>query len=474
MSFFDPRTWFRRETKASAAGHIISAWNVGLPAWTPREYEQLADEAFVKNAIAYRCTKLIASNAATVPWLAYGAGDKELGKDHPLLKLLSRPGSMQGGAALFEALYAYLILSGNGYMEAVGPQNGAPRELWVHRPDRMKVVPGRFGLPEAYQYEAFGQRKEWRVNPLTGDGPILHVKEFHPINDWYGLSRVEPGAYGIDRNNAAAAHNKALLDNGARPSGALVFKPVELADKSKVTAPEAAIKAAEAELTARHGGPANAGKPIVLGGNVDWLDMGITPRDMDFGQGKDDSARDICAAFGVPHVLVVKGEATYNNLAQAKLDLYEETILPLVDRVVDALNAWLAPKFGDDIRLSVDLDEIPALEPRRESKRTTVINLLDKGVIDADEARDALQYEPRPKGSIGKVDATILRELREGMETIGPEPLLAYLKSVGLYDKTMTAEQMLSAADAMIEDDDLTDAVLPPAKTDEESDDEDA
>lgn len=408
-----------------------------------------------------------------MPWLAY-SGEKELDKDHPLLKLLSLPGSMQGGSALFEAFYTYLILAGNAYLEAVGPERGAPKELWTHRPDRMRVVPGRFGLPEAYQYEAFGQRKEWRVNPLTGDGLILHVKEFHPINDWYGLSRVEPGAYGIDRHNAAAAHNKALLDNGARPSGALVFKPVELADKSKVTAPEPTIAAAEAALKARHGGPENAGRPMVLGGNVDWLDMGISPKDMDFGQGKDDAARDICNAFGVPHALVVPGESTYANRAEANLELYDRTILPLIDKVLDALNAWLAPRFGENIRLDIDKDEIPALEPWRETKRTTIVTLLEKGVIDADEAREALQYGPRSKGSIGKVDASILRELREGIETIGPEPLMAYLKSVGLYDKTMTVEQMLSAADAMIVDDDLTDAVLPPASNDEEGDDDDA
>lgn len=473
MSFLDPRTWFRRETKASAAGSIISAWQVGQPVWTPREYDRLADESYVRNAVAYRCTRLIASNAAAAPWLLYGANGEEI-ESHKLLDLLTRPGAQAGGASMFEAFYSYLVLAGNTYLEAVGPDRGVPRELWTHRPDRMKVIPGPFGLPEAFEYEALGQRKTWRVDPLTGQGPILHIKEFHPVNDWYGLSRVEPGAYGVDRNNAAAAHNKALLDNGARPSGALVFKPVELADKSKVTAPETAIKAAETELRARHGGPENAGRPMVLGGNVDWLDMGISPKDMDFGQGKDDAARDICAAFGVPHILVVKGEATYNNLAQAKLDLYEETVLPLVDRAVDALNAWLAPKFGDGLRLAIDLDEIPALEPRRESKRTTIISLLDKGVIDADEAREALQYGPRAKGSVGKVDASVLRELREGIDTIGPDPLVSYLKSAGLFDKSVTAEQMLDAANVLVEDLDaeMEAAVLPLPTTNEEGPDE--
>jgi phage portal protein BeeE len=78
------------QEKASAAGPAMAAYFVGQPVWTPRDYAALSDEAFVRNAVAYRCVKLIASSAAAVPWLLTDRAGKEI-EDHPLLSLLRAP-----------------------------------------------------------------------------------------------------------------------------------------------------------------------------------------------------------------------------------------------------------------------------------------------------------------------------------------------------------------------------------------------
>ncbi len=376
---------------ASATGPGIAAWSVGQPVWTPRQYDRLADEGFIKNPIGFRCTKMIAEAAASVPFLLM---DKKAEvEDHKLLDLLDRPGPMIGGQAFFEAFFAYLLLEGSTYIEGVAPfDSRPPSELWTLRPDRMKVVPGSRGLPEAYTYDVNGQTIRWDVDQITGRGPIMHLREFHPLNDWYGLSRVEPAAYGIDQHNESSKHNKALLQNGARPSGALIFKPV-MANGVAQSAPAPVIEAAEKRLEDRHAGSLNAGRPMVLGGNIDWQAMGLTPRDMDFAAGKADAARDICTSFGVPHILIVPGSSTFNNLAMARLQLYEETVLPVVGRAIDALNAWLTPRYGERLRLVADLDGVPALEPRRETKRKAAADLFKSGLIKRDEARAMLDYD---------------------------------------------------------------------------------
>lgn len=446
-------SWLRgrppAETKASAAGSAISAWQVGQPVWTPRDYAGFSEEAYRRSAVAFRCIKLIASNAGGASWLLY-SGDAEV-ESHRLLDLLARPGPMIGGAAFLEAVVAYLLIAGNSYVEMVGPDRGAPRELWTLRPDRTRVIAGPKGIPAGYEYEAFGRVVRWQADPMTGAGPILHLKEFNPVDDWYGLSRLEAAAYGVDRHNAASAHNKALLDNGARPSGALIFEPVSAGTGSPATnAPKEIIEAAEARLLDRHGSPVNAGRPMVFGGNVRWEEMGISPRDMDFGAGKDDAARDICLALGVPHVLIVPGSSTYNNVREAKLELWEDTIIPLLDMIVDALNTWLVPRFGDRLRLDYDRDEISALEPRREAKRSSIVTLLDKGVIDEDEARAALQYGPSER--VLAADAATINALLDAVQTVGIGPLVKYLKSVRLVPKDATDEDVLAAADQFLED----------------------
>lgn len=444
------------ETKFSAAGPIISRHFVGKAVWTPRNYETLSREAYFINSISFRCVNMIAGGFANVPLLLF-RGKNEV-TEHPLLDLLNRPSPTMGGRALRQRFAAFLLLTGNGYLETVGPKSKAPRELWVPRSDRMKVVAGGQGVPSAFEYGHLGNKKRWQVNPVTGQADILHVKEFNPIDDWYGMSRLEAAVYGVDRHNAASDHNKALLDNGARPSGALVFKPMaDTGPGSTVTAPQAVINKAERELQKRHGGSENAGKPMVLSGAVDWVEMGISPKDMDFDKGKDDAARDICIAWGVPHMLLVKGQSTYNNVSEAKLELYEDNVMPFTETVIDELNVFLAPRFGDGFQLRPDWDSVPALEPRRVSRRQSVTDLLDKGVIDDDEAREMLGYGPRTDDMVKKVDATVLTALIAAVESVGIGPLARYMRSVRLVSPGTTDEQILNEALSLIEEGDEED-----------------
>lgn len=389
----------KTETKASATGVAVSAYSVGQPVWTERRFDKLADEGYRRCIVAYRCVNEIADGVASVPW-TLSKGKAEIEK-HPLLDLLVKPSPGVGGATFMKNWTGFHLLAGNSYVECVGPNDKSrpPLELHAVRPDRMKIVPGAYGLPQRFEYEANGRKISWEADPVTGESDILHMKDFNPLDDWYGMSPIEAAAYSIDQHNAAAAHNAALLQNGARPSGALVFEPVvdKITGKAEF-APPALLEAAEARLLERNASPRNAGKPFVLGGQVRWVDMMLTPRDMDFLNMKLASAREICSAFGVPHVLAVPGEATFNNRADARLELWEHAIIPRLDRMVDALNTWLAPRFGDDLRLGYDLDEVSALEPRRETKWKRSIEGAEAGILTINEAREAIGYDERPDG----------------------------------------------------------------------------
>lgn len=383
-----------RARKASAAGALLSVNGVGQPRWTPRRYDRLADEGYVKNVVAYRAITEIAQGAAGVPWLLYqhrGGRRVEL-ETHPLLALLDRPNPAQGGAALRESLAAYLLIAGNAYLEAVGEEGGPPRELHVLRPDRMAVVPGPYGLPSGWAYTVGGQTRRWSADPLTGGGPILHLKRFHPLDDWYGMSPIEAAAFSIDQHNAAGAHNQALLQNGARPTGALVFKPgehgVPLSDEQR--------RMIRDQIAETHTGPRGAGRTLVLEGDFEWREMALSPRDMDFVNARNTSARDVALAFGFPPFLLgIPGDNTYANQREARLALWEQTILPLLNQLRDALNGWLGPRFGDGLTLDYDVDAISALALRRERVWDRVRRA---DFLTVNEKRAAVGYAPLPGG----------------------------------------------------------------------------
>jgi HK97 family phage portal protein len=218
-------------TKQSAATRAIVAWmSNGQAVWTPVDYANLSREGYAQNVIVYRAVEYVAAACAGIEWCLYNKyqrSQREI-EQHPLLELLARPNDRQSGTDLMHALVAYRLLSGNGYLERVGPGKdglGAPRELYTHRPDRLTVLPGNAINPIAgWQYRANGLDITFKPEQ------IMHWKSFNPLNDWYGMSPIEAAARSVDQNNESRRWNTALLQNAARPSGGLFFE-ADLSDQ---------------------------------------------------------------------------------------------------------------------------------------------------------------------------------------------------------------------------------------------------
>ena len=337
----DLTKWFRApEEKSSRTSQLIALQSQGRARWTPRDIATLTREGYMKNAIVHRAVRLLAETVASVTWLAC---DGEAEHDtHPLLDLMARPNPRQDGAAFLESAVAHLQLAGNAYLEAV-TLDGRPRELYALRPDRMRVVPGADGWPEAYEYHIAG--RSLRFEQAQTLPPILHLTHFHPLDDHYGFAPLEAAGIAVDTHNAAAAWNKSLLDNAARPSGALVY-----------SGPEASVL------------------------------------DMDFLDAKHNAAREIALCFGVPPMLLgIPGDNTYSNYQEANRAFFRGTVLPLASRIGGALSQWLAPAYGGNVRLAIDADRIEALSADRAAlwARVTAAPFLT-----LNEKRIAVGYAP--------------------------------------------------------------------------------
>ncbi|KIN60742.1 putative transfer agent portal protein [Sulfitobacter noctilucae] len=347
------------EQKASATGPVVAYATSGRVAWSPRDAVSLTKVGFCGNPVGFRSVKLIAEAAAALPLVVQDAERRY--DTHPIVSLLARPNAAQGRAELLEALYAQLLLSGSGYVEAVG--EGMPQELHVLRSDRMSVVPGADGWPVAYEY-AVGGRKH-RFGVAEGASPICHIKAFHPQDDHYGFAPMQAAAMALDVHNAASRWSKALLDNAARPSGAIVYKGAEGQGHLNSDQYDRLV----AEMESHHQGARNAGRPMLLEGGLDWKPMGFSPSDMEFQKTKEAAAREIALAYGVPPMLLgIQGDATYANYQEAHRAFYRLTVLPLATRVTAALANWLDGFTGAPIEIKPDLDQVPALSAERDAQ----------------------------------------------------------------------------------------------------------
>ena len=349
------------ETKASATGRVVAWGTSGRVAWSPRDAVSLARTGFQGNPIGFRAVKLISEAAAALPLILQDHERRY--EQHPVLDLIRRPNGAQGRAELFEAVYGYLLLSGNAYLEAVPGAGRLPGELHVLRSDRMALVPGADGWPVAYDYSVSGRTHRF---DMTGEAPpICHVRTFHPQDDHYGFSPLQAAATAIDVHSSASAWSKALLDNAARPSGAIVYKGLD--GQGQLTPDQ--YDRLVSEMEAHHQGARNAGRPMLLEGGLDWKPMGFSPSDMEFQKTKEAAAREIAIAFGVPPMLMgIPGDATYANYQEANRAFYRLTVLPLVARVTAAVSHWLSVFSGEAVELRPDLDQIPALAAERDQQ----------------------------------------------------------------------------------------------------------
>ena len=369
------------------------------------DYSKIAKEGYQENAIVFRCVNEIAHGASAVELCVY-QGDIKL-DDHPLIDLLARPNPQFAGNEYFQALYSFLLLSGNSYaLHTI--VSGLPRELHLLRPDRMKIVPSKTHIPSAYEYHIDGRVvNRYDVDSETGRSDVKHFKMWNPLDDYYGLSPIQAASVDIDQHNYAAKHNLGLLMNGARPSGAVIFKPKDETGMH-LQLSESQRQQLMTDLNMRFAGSKNAGRPMLLEGDFDWKEMGLSPKDMDFLELKNMSARDIALCFGVPSQLVgVPDSQTYNNVSEARLALYEDTIIPLIRRVESDMNEWLAPLYGDDINVRYDIDSIPAMAERRKKTYENVVQAVREGIISRNEARERLGYEPIKGGDDVYISANL-------------------------------------------------------------------
>jgi len=364
--------WFGRKSAPADARPFVPAWlsNDSTEEGFARSYQAQVDEVYGRNPVGQRAVRLVAGML----------GSLTIDGDPKAVELVTVHG-------LLEAIAANLLLHGNAYVQLLADGRDAPAELVQLRPERVSVVADERGWPMAYLYRAGGQLSRVdRVDALERR-QVTHIKALHPRDDHYGMGCLDAAIAAASVHNGASRWNKALLDNAARPSGALSYEP---ADGAVMSAEQ--FQRLKDELTAEFSGQRNAGRPLLLEGGLKWQALSLTPADMDFVALKEGAARDIALAFGVPPVLVgLPGDATYANAREAGRALYRQTVLPMAGRILGGLSAMLSDWLGP-VSLVVDTDQISELAEDRAVLWQAVGNAA---FLSDAEKRDMLGFGPR-------------------------------------------------------------------------------
>lgn len=321
----------------------------------PASYEAQVRGGVLGNPVAQRAMRLVTEGVGSVVVSASG-GDAE--QRAAALALVEK---RSGGQRLIETLAMHLLLHGNGYVQIVCDADGAPAELFALRPERVSVEADARGWPMAYLYRVGEHVTRLASEDAVGRTAVIHIKSAHPLDDHYGLGCVGAAAGAVAIHNAATVWNKALLDNAARPSGALVYDP---GDEGAALSGEQ-FDRLKAELEGAFQGAGNAGRPMLLEGGLKWQAMSLTPADMDFVGLKSAAAREIALAFGVPPMLMgLPGDNAYANYREANKALWRQSVLPLAEMILGAVSQGIGG-WWPGVSLRLDLDRVVALADER-------------------------------------------------------------------------------------------------------------
>jgi HK97 family phage portal protein len=358
------------------------------PADASRSLKSFYKEGYAYNAIIYRCISEIVRAVQAIDLRVVDESGEEV-TNLELEALLKKPNAMQDMDGLLEEMVTNFLVAGECFTVGSGisetsPQRGQkPVELWQLNPMLVTVTPSKDGVPASYVFEVGGRKTTFAVDRLTAFSAVNQTKLYNPSNYWRGLSPLSAAAISADIHNSGLRWNNGLLKNGARPSGALTYEGTP--------SPEY-VRQLKEMIDGLYSGDSNSGRPLLLGGGMKWMEMSKSSKDMDFIASVDNATKNISAVLGVPLPLVVTDASSFNNMQTAQEMLYMNTVIPLLERMLNGLNMWLSDSFGG-ARIWYNTDNIAALEGRRERKIERTTRLVETGIITRNEARAALGFD---------------------------------------------------------------------------------
>jgi HK97 family phage portal protein len=378
-----------------SAGAAIIPYTAGKPTWPKRDVAVFAEQGYERLALVFRCVQVLAASAAAAPMKVYDeATDDEL-PDHPLRQLLRRPNPGMWESRYWSFVTMCVSVAGFCVVEKERADGGRVVNLNPLRPDWCRPVP-RDQAPPDWEYRVPGYREPFR---LEADDVLVYTYADTPDRWPCGIGPLEVLLREVGQLNAMSDFLKSFFDHGTVPIFGIIpdVPPGAVFGQKEADA----LKAAWVQRT---GGLNKANEPAVLASVKDVKRLGFDFNELAWVDLRDLSDLAICQAFGIHPAMVgarvgLEHSDSRANAAEARKGFYEDTVVPLWDRLDGVTTLGLLPEFDarPNVALRFDSSDIPALQEDRNARAAWVVQATLGGAMSVHRMHLELGL-PEPEG----------------------------------------------------------------------------
>jgi len=385
-------------------------------------YPNYAISGYGRNELAYACITARAQSLPQSVMRVYPGGQGEALDEHRLRQIIEQPCPEAAEFEFFELSVTYLDLAGTLFWLVVKGRDGLPSQVWPIRPDLIGVLPSPRNPAEFTWVLRPDPNKPQIMVPIPDAGspaaarePASMIRIRYPNPDptdmaqrYFGMPPLRPGARAITLYNAATDFTDTLLRNHALP--AAVVTTAQRIDETLHERLRASWR--------RAFGGGRKGEPAFLQQGMDVKVLGLNLRDLEFPDLRAYSETRICAAIGVPPILVGAKfgleHNAYKDYHEARLSFWEEYLFSLQRRFIDPVRTRLLPAFTGvgrrSVRVAWDNSGVPALKESESEKWQRATDALARGGITRNDFRRIVGLPAVPGGDVFLTPAGVLAE----------------------------------------------------------------
>lgn len=404
---------------------------------------KIADYLEASRGWIYACVGAIADEIASIDLKLFRLkkGNVDEVDDHPVIDLLHRANNFTTKFDLFWLTTNYLELSGEAPWFLI-KEGGVPSQILLLRPDRLKVIPGSgVEIVSGYKYRT-GPSKEVSIER----DEMVFLRYPDPAKPFRGVGTLKAVAKTVDIDDFSETWNRNFFSNAAVPS--MVLETDQKLGKDQVERLEKKLK--------KYKTVDNAHKTMILQKGLKYKPMTVSQRDMDFVKQMQFSRDKMLAIFRVPkHILGMVEDVNRANAEASDVVFAKRTIRPKMQRIVEQLNEFLLPLYGDSDDLFIDyVDPVPENEELKIKQHESALN---HGYMTLNEIRQIRGLDDvGPKGDVLRIPNNLVDIDTEGEEEKPEEGRSIFIKQLNARTRKIQKRKAITQRVKHILEDKLT------------------